>query len=161
MNRPRKDLRLLRPYKTRSIRPLALWSHNGWRVKVYGIAEEAEYPRPVLVESAKHVAARLLADDADMTNGYGVGFLGVHDAAGGCYVFFDWWADENELHHRPFVAPAARPAELRAVTRGSAACTWDLAVIAFERDAWVREVLARSAGPSIEGYLASSLSDHV
>jgi hypothetical protein len=34
------------------------------------------------------------------------------DARGGCYVFIDWWTDENELHHHAFLGPT--PDELRA-----------------------------------------------
>ena len=78
----------------------------------------------------------------------------MHDAASGCYIFVDWWANENELHHRPFVAPADNPFDFTPVPQeGSTACTWDLAVIAFERDAWVREVLAKDNDPALEIYL--------
>jgi hypothetical protein len=34
---------------------------------------------------------------------------------------------------------------------------WDLAVIAFERDAWLDAVLRNPAGPDVERYLATRL----
>jgi hypothetical protein len=41
------------PYKARPIRFLELWEHEGWRVKVYGIAAAAERPSQELVEAIK------------------------------------------------------------------------------------------------------------
>ena len=146
------------PYQTRSIRPLEVWKHEDWCLKIYGITESGEYPRSSAVIAAKQAAANVLPQPANTEHRYGVGFLGVHDAVGGCYIFVDWWADENELFHRPFVAPAENPDAFVAMSEGSVACTWDLAVIAFERDAWVREVLDSPEGPNIVKYLDSFLS---
>lgn len=40
---------------------------------------------------------------------YGVGFLGVHDGRGADFVFIDWWAEENELHHHLYMASHNQP----------------------------------------------------
>lgn len=151
-------IRLSPEYAPRSVRPLETWEHDGWTLKVYGISQNGEYPRPSAVEAGKRAASETLPTNSADDNRYGVGFLGVHDAAGGCYLFVDWWEDENELHHRPFVAPADDPFAFTPVPiGGSTACTWDLAVIAFERDAWVRDVLARGDGPAVDAYLEAWL----
>jgi hypothetical protein len=149
-------------YQSRSVRPLGIWEHSGWRLKVYGVTEGGEYPRSIAVEAARRAAADVLPQPATDGHRYGIGFLGVHDAASGCYTFVDWWEHENELHHRPFAAPAARPEEFEPVSEeGSSACTWDLAVMGFERDAWVTEVLANPHGPAIDRYMASWLTGDV
>ncbi len=151
---------LVEKHVTRAIRFQEVWETGGWRVKVYGIAYRRPAPRPELVAAAKQIAAQVLPRRADAESRYGVGFLGAHDARGGCYVFVDWWADENELHHHPFLGPS--PAELRpARPEESIACLWDLAVVAFEQRAWLDAVLTNSHGPDLERYLAAQLSDAV
>jgi hypothetical protein len=40
------------------------------------------------------------------TPSYHLGFLGVHDGRTSNFVFLDYWAEENELHHHVFVSPA-------------------------------------------------------
>ncbi|MEE9298281.1 MAG: isochorismatase [Acidimicrobiia bacterium] len=156
------EISLKATYRPRSIRPLEVWKHAGWTLKVYGIAEAGEYPRSEAITAAKRAAVQALPRSALTEHHYGIGFLGVHDAASGCYTFIDWWADDNELHHRLFVAPASKPDAFEAVSGGgSAACTWDLAVIGFERDAWVRHVLANPQGPDPAKYMTAWLTAEV
>lgn len=145
-------------YRTRSVRPLEVWKYAGWTLKVYGIAEVPEHPRSEAIAAAKRAATQALPRPARTEHHYGIGVLGVHDAAAGCYTFVDWWADDNELHHHAFVAPASKPDAFEAVFGGSAACTWDLAVIGFERDAWVRDVLANPEGPDPVRYMDAWLN---
>jgi hypothetical protein len=151
-----RSLDLVEPYAARPIRPLPDLVHGRWRAKVYGIAYDRPAPRPELVDAAHEVARETLpATGGD----YGVAFMGVHDGRGHCFVFVDWWADENELHHHVFVSPAAAPAGLEERTAsGLSACVWDLAVLCFERDAWVSTVLANPDGPDVDAYFARRLS---
>lgn len=153
-------LALVEKHVPRPIRLLEVWEPNGWRVKVYGIAYRRPKPRPQLVEASKRLALEVLPQPPDADNRYGVGFVGVHDARGGRYVFVDWWADENELHHHPFLGPS--PAHLRpAAHTESIACVWDLAVIDFERRAWLNTVLKRPAEPDLDAYLRMQLNEDV
>lgn len=77
-------------------------------------------------------------------------------------MFVDWWADENELHHHVYVSPSADPSNLEYKTpTGLTACAWDLFLIGFERDAWVRHVLQESESPDLEGYLGARLNGDV
>lgn len=93
---------------------------------------------------------------------YQVGFLGVHEGRTSNFVFLDFWADENELHHHAFVSPIDRPDAFTNVTpTGLTAWVWDLRLQAFERDAWVTHVLQRSAAPDYDGYLAATLNADV
>ena len=129
-------------------------------MKVYGIAYGRPTPRAELVQAAKLVSRKHLTGSADGRNHYGVGFLGVHDGRSANFVYLDYWADENELHHHLYVSPSEEPASLEDVTAtGLIACAWDVRVLSFERDAWVETVLANPSGPDPEGYLARRLNE--
>jgi hypothetical protein len=150
------------PYEPRPIRFLELWAVEGWRIKVYGIAFARPRPRPELVAAAQQVAAQHLRTVPAGLRHYHLGFLGVHDGRTANFVFIDYWADENELHHHVFVSPTAQPGEFTCVTpSGLSACVWDLRLQSFERDAWVAHVLQRSASPDFNGYLADTLNADV
>jgi hypothetical protein len=144
-------IQLIEPYRRRPIRFLELWEPEGWRIKVYGIAYNRELPRPELVATAKRLAANHLANDR---NHYGVGFLGIHDGRGANFVFFDFWADENELHHHVYTSPSEETENLRLTgPDDSSVCVWDLQVQAFERQAWIEGVLANPFGPNLDQYV--------
>src|ERR1041385_5101876 len=130
------------PYTPRPIRFLELWKPLGWQIKVYGIAYNRPAPEPSLVGKAKEIAASRLAAIPPGLQHYSVGFLGVHQGKTGDFVFIDWWADENELHHHVYVAAGPGRDFSYVTPSGLSACVWDLRVIGFERDAWVKRVLA-------------------
>ena len=150
------------PYKERPIRFLELWTSAGWRLKVYGIAYNHPTPRPELVEAAKIVAAQRLANVPNSMRHYSVGFVGVHDGRTSNFVFVDWWADENELHHHVYVSPTDEPARLTYSTpSGLVACVWDLRVMEFERQAWLDTVLKQSSNPDFDAYLNIRLDEDI
>lgn len=67
----------------------------------------------------------------------------------------DWWVDENKLHHRLFIDFERAPHD--ALT----ACVWDIAVMAFERDAWVEHMLRAPPPGDLDRYLAATLNADV
>ena len=146
-------------YQPRPIRYLDLWHMDDWRIKLYGIAYSRPQPRPALVIAAQGISAlHLRSLPADLRHHH-LGFLGVHDGRTSNFVFLDFWADENELHHHVFVSPTAQPDQFTYVTpTGLSACVWDLRLQAFERDAWVAHILQQSAAPDFDGYLATTLN---
>ena len=150
------------PYQPRPVRFLELWRVEAWRIKLYGIAYRGEHPRPALVEAARTAAEEQLRRVPDAMQHYGVGFLGIHDGRTSNFVFLDFWAEENELHHHVFVSPTDQPARLvYATPSGICACVWDLRLQAFECEAWLTHVLDRAGSPDFEGYLASTLNADV
>jgi hypothetical protein len=152
-------IKLIEPYHRRPIRFLELWEPEGWRIKIYGIAYNRDLPRPELVAAAKRHAALHLESDR---NHYHVGFLGVHDGRGANYVFFDYWADENELHHHVYISPSDNPEHLKSAgPNDPSVCVWDLQVQAFERQAWIEGVLANPAGPDLDHYVECRLDADV
>jgi hypothetical protein len=155
-----RELNLQEAYDVRPIRFLELWHESGWTLKVYGIAYGRERPREELVEAAKQIVRERLTHSTNDDNHYVVGFLGVHDGRGANFVYLDYWADENELHHHLYVSSSEAPASLEYITpTGVIACAWDVRVLSFERDAWVEAMLANPSGPDVEGYLARMLNE--
>jgi hypothetical protein len=156
---PEMSLDLREPYRTRSIRPLELWTiEPSWRLKVYGIAYDAEVPREPLIAAARDaVQAELAGADTD---GHGVGWVTVHDARDGVFVLVDWWGGENMIYQRLWYGAADLPIVLTPGDRDAPVmCVWELAIAAAERRAWIDCVLANRAGPDLERYLAERVSD--
>ena len=154
------------PHRRRSIRCLGVRELSGWQVKVYGIAWQGEQPRPELVQAATRTAAQALPAPAQRLGGngpdrYGLGFCIVHDASDRCFVLFDWWAAENELHQRMFSAPLDAPAALAPHPTEAIGCVWELAVTDFERRAWLRHVLASPGSPDEAAYLQATFTGKV
>jgi hypothetical protein len=142
----------LSPYIARPIQFLELWEIESWRMKVYSIASGRRVARPELIAAAWRTARERLALSGN-GNHHGVGFVGIHDGKTANFIFIDWWADENELHHHVYVSPSNAPEALEYQTpSGLAACVWDLSLMAFEREAWVETVL-KAGKPDIENYL--------
>lgn len=157
-------IQLSAPYKTRPIRFLELYVTNGWQLKVYGISALRDRPSQDLVDAIKAVADSILPQPAVTNDRYGVGFLYAHEGrTGGGYASVNWWVNENELHHLQFEASVDRLDDLQPIekTGGTSACAWDIAVIAFERQAWIDTVLANDAGPDLDAYLQRQMNEDV
>ena len=148
----------MEPYEPRSFRFIELLTLGDWKMKLYGIAWRGELPRPELVEAAKRVAADVLSKET--ANNYKVGFIGAHDGRGACFVFVDFWGNENELFHRVFLSRLNEPQKLMPWEKSdSSVCVWDLRLQAFEREAWIKHVLAKARAPDFDGYLNDRLNE--
>ncbi len=151
------------PHQPRPIRFLEFWQEADWCMKIYGIAYQAELPRPELLEAAKALARRHIFTPEPGVHRHNAGFIGIHDGRGAVFVFVDYWADENELHHHVYVSPKDDPLTFAYQTpTGLAACVWDLAVICFERQAWIATILSNPKNaPDMDAYLQQRLEADV
>jgi hypothetical protein len=147
----------MHPYQPRSVTLLRIVSRDEWRLKLYSIAldraafDEARFRRGL------EMALESLPAPARTTSRPGVGFCILHQGRGADYVVLAWWDRENELPLRVFVSTSADP-EWRPARGSESVCVWDLEVIGFERDAYVRTVLAEPAVP-VQAYLDALASD--
>jgi hypothetical protein len=147
------------PHRTRPIRFLGVHEDGDWRIKLYGIAADADLPRRELVEATTAAAVESLPQPAD--GGHGVAFAIAHDARDRCFALIHWWAGENEVHQCLLSAPLDSPSELRPHPGPAIGCVWELEVTDFERRAWLRHVLANPDGPSLDAYLAAHFDGEI
>tara|TARA_Y100001951_G_scaffold43867_1_gene34773 strand:+ start:18404 stop:18868 length:465 start_codon:yes stop_codon:yes gene_type:complete len=143
------------PYAPRRCQFLDIWELGDWQLKVYGIVYDDAPLSPELVAAARQLAEERLALSAEQTGHYKVGFVGIHQGKTSHFVFVDWWADSNELHHHVYVAPLDAPTAFSYTSpSGLIACVWDLELMAFERKAWVHTAM------SPQGDIAAYLNRH-
>jgi hypothetical protein len=124
-------------------RPIRFLGFHG-RIKVYGIAD----PRPELVAAAREAIDDHLPSD--------IGFAIAHDAADGCYVLLDWFANQHEIHQRMLSGPD--PSVLGDHEEPAIGCVWELAVTDHERRAWLRHVLEHG---DLAAYVADTFEGDV
>jgi hypothetical protein len=120
-----------------------------WPIKLYGIAVAGQ-PNERLVEAARAAAAETVPS---RTSALQAGFVIAHQARPACFVLICWWATPVDLRLRYLTAPLGHPAELRPMPTGSIGCVWELALVEYERQSWVRHVLAGT--PDLSSYLAT------
>lgn len=152
-----------RNYRRRPIRFLEIARYQGWRLKVYGIRYQGEsaqeFPDPPLLEAAKRLAFEQLELPAKTQDRYGVGFLIVHQGQDRNWVLLDWWYDSEILKQRLFSSPQENALDIQPVAQADLlACTWELAIHAFERQAWVDLVLNNPSGPDLDAYCDCQLN---
>jgi hypothetical protein len=150
------------PYARRSVRFLELSERDGWKVKVYGISAKNERPNQALVEASKEIAYKRLPLPAVAPNRYGLGVLIVHEGVDANYVLVDWWVNECILQNHVYTSELNDPSAFEYISpTGMTVCVWELPVLAFERDAWVNNILSSAARPNVEGYLSQRLNDQI
>ena len=102
--------------------------------------------RPELLD-----ATRERAETSLPAAGYGAAFGIAHDAAYPIALVY-WWQGTNELHQRSFVGETIE--SLEPVQWTPAGCVYELAVVEFERRAWIDDVIGNPDGPDLDRYLA-------
>ena len=100
--------------------------------------------RTELLDRTRELAVRSLPDE-----GYGASFAIAHDAAYPIALVY-WWQGVNELHQRSFIGETI--AGLEPVVWTPAGCVYELAVVEFERRAWIEDVIGNPGGPDLERY---------
>jgi hypothetical protein len=133
------------PHEPRSI---SFLERDG-RVKHYSIAAHDRRARPALAGALRAVAAEPIGDS--------YGFTIAHDTADAALGIAYWWANDNEIHSRYFIAPHDDPGALEPVDGDTGmACVWELEVIDFERRAWLEYVLKNG---DTDAYLHAVMED--
>lgn len=149
-------------HSRRPVRCVEVFEHAGWRIKLYAIAESDVPVGAAWLGLARALARETLPTDAGAAGRHGAAFVTVHVARMFNQIIVDWWERDNELRHRVFKAAPDAPTAFREITAsGEAFCVWELAVIGFEREAWVETVLENPSGPDVGDYLRRQLDGRV
>jgi hypothetical protein len=129
---------------------------RGWKMKTYGIAAGVR-PRAALVAAAVRAAIGALPERPDLDGAFGLGFLIVHDTSPSCLALVHWWVRPDELHQRVFETTPDAPRSLVPPVTATIGHLPELAIIEHERQALLRHVLDRPAGPDLDAYLTDVL----
>ena len=121
--------------------------YGDWRFKLYGLADPAKGVRPELLDATRERAEASLPAE-----GYGAAFGIAHDAAYPIALVY-WWQGTNELHQQLVRGRDDRGAGAGAVDARRLRVR-ELAVVEFERRAWIEDVIGNPEGPDLDRYLA-------
>ncbi len=141
------------PYRGRSIRCWDVRRCGDWRLKVYGLTARGEaLPARALAAALAQLKDWLPASLAADTPG--VGFLILHTSDEAQLSLLNWWTLTSRLHQRAFRSRLDTPEHFEAypVEHGALGIA-ELAVLCFERQAWIDTVSA-AAAPNLDHYLA-------
>ncbi|MEV0705388.1 hypothetical protein AB0I53_46785 [Saccharopolyspora sp. NPDC050389] len=128
-------------YHARAVRPLGTRPVAGHLVKPYAIEAPGRSVTDEGLQAALRVAADHLAS-AQLRGSLGLAVLLVHAGGDGDYVLVHTWIEGYMSDLAVFVGPPGDAAQLRPGRSGLAPCVWEAAVLAHERDAVIRHVLA-------------------
>ena len=151
-------------YQTRPIRFLGLEKHGDWTIKVYSISSKNEYADERLIASAKANIPQWLKNVAiAQLPSYHVATLIIHEGREACFAIISCWVDENMLQLFAYLASPTNPEEYQLVSdKGIVSCVWEMAVLWFERNAWVKYVLQQPDHPdALIHYLQQHLNEDV
>jgi hypothetical protein len=145
-------------YHPRRVHPLPLISVDDYRIKRY----ELSIP-DAPTNGNGHVSddgwRSFLADCLprnDDEREHRVGFAMVHYARDGSYLLISRWYGGNNLKHEAHtIRHDAKGMSLEPLIETRiTACVWELEVMSFERDAWVRTAMAeKGSAASLDSYL--------
>ncbi|ROM90335.1 hypothetical protein [Pseudomonas brassicacearum] len=122
-------------------------SVNDRKFKVYGVFSDPS--KVACFPSQEELVSRIgemtgaPTDPAD----HGLGFAIVHLALDGDYLLLSQWVDANMLQHRVYkcVVDNRKLTNVESLAEtGIIACVWELEIMKFERDSWVRTMLNAS-----------------
>lgn len=147
-------------YQPRPIRFLELYPFQDWQIKIYSISAHAEFVQNSLVELAKKELPIWLKNSKNYPlDTYKIATLILHEGKEGCFAIINWWIDENMLQQAVFLAPSGQAPKFELYSdKGMISCVWELEIIWFERNAWVREVLKNAPNPRFDLYLSEVLN---
>lgn len=159
------------PYCPRPTRFLTLVETRDHALKVYGITaapELAGHPSQPAVDAAIAISLAHLASPSPASHAggidiaalrtHGLGFLIVHQGRDAIFAVLESWIDENILRHALWIAPLTDPTRFEPADQsGLNVCVWELAVLAHEREAWLRHMLTPRATQNRATYLADVL----
>lgn len=145
-------------YRERRGRFDRLHQDGDWQLKVYVIDAGKGPPAADLVDAALPAAARLLPDVSERV--YGEAFVIVHSGEDAIWLLVHWWQDHCLLYHRVAAATLDNPRDFSVpVDAELIACSWELDVIGFERDAWVRTIQRPGGEPDRVAYRADTMPE--
>ncbi len=148
------------PYTSRPIRFIELFKQEDWTIKLYSISDRQEFVSPAYIVQAKqNLNSWLQKSKITPLEIYKIATLIFHECKDGCFAVINWWIDDNMLQHYVYLAKSASEKfEEFSSRNGISTCAWELSILWFERNAWVKYVLT-TGKPNFEAYLNEHLNE--
>jgi hypothetical protein len=147
-------------YKTRPIRFLEIYTLQDWKIKMYSISVRHTLVDAQNIENAKQLLHVWLQDsEIYPLETYKIATLILHEGKEGCFAIINWWISENMLQQFVYLAKNEQPAEFKLYSNnGIFTCVWEMEVLWFEKNAWVKNILMKADKPDVEAYLDEHLN---
>ncbi|MBX7174026.1 MAG: hypothetical protein K1X72_23850 [Pyrinomonadaceae bacterium] len=147
-------------YKPRKIELHHLETVNNWHIKVYSITFKNKFGADkVLANAIKNLPKWLEKTNLLGLETYKIAFLIVHEGRDGVWTLFNWWIGENMLQSVTFYTSFDDANEFEETPqKGGMACVWELEIIDFERNMWIKYILKKAENPDFAGYLNQQLN---
>lgn len=152
---------IITTYQTRPVRFLKIVSYNGWRIKCYSISVKSEKISKLFFDKARQCLPLWLQNTSlSGLDNYKIATLILHEGRDGLYAIINWWVDENMLQQFVYFSNYDEPGCFKLLSdKGVFSCVWEMAVIWFERNAWVKNVLEDPGNPcAFSNYLGEYLN---
>jgi hypothetical protein len=148
-------MKIKNKYTKRSIRFLELYKHDNWQIKIYSISNKNEFISNEIVAIVKENLTNWLSKSSNYElETFDIANLIIHEGREGYFVLTNWWIDDEMLQNHAYFSTYDNPTHFSNFSdKGIIACTWELAIICFERDSWIRNVLMKNDNPDFVNYL--------
>lgn len=157
------QLQLTNTFSRRPVRFQELFCCDGWTIKLYIMSVHPEFNAAESIAAAKAALPLWLKNAANYPLAhFKIATLLLHECREGVFAITSWWIDENMLQVHVYLDAAGKAAGFNLFSdRGIVTCVWEMAVLWFERNAWVEHVLLKPATPDFDAYLAQQLNGEV
>ncbi|MEY8752400.1 hypothetical protein [Alkalicoccobacillus gibsonii] len=152
-------------YKKRHIEWMENIAIDSWSVKLYRITKQ-ESSRSMKRNDGFTQLLKQNVNQADQEgHSYNVAFVIVHEASEAIFTLINWWVEGNMLITKMYISSFESPEDYEEITNSNraGACIWELAVISYERNAWVTDVLQHKGAidHGIKTYLEKQYIDYI
>jgi len=155
-------------YRKRQVSFLGIEEHRGWAIKQYlilGAGRRREEGEFLLAHHSRTLLAALpragSTDAPDLTNGSHA-ILIVHAGERANWYLLVWWVNGDTLRQKMFRGAREDATTLEDITdRGLIGRVWELAILEFERRAWIKIMMPDKGAPDPQRYLTTALTGMV
>jgi hypothetical protein len=146
-----------RMFASRGVRQVGDWSLKWYEIQYDTSRPVDDLIHPAIVRAAEDVVAGFIGPMNEEGSHYGVGYVIVHEGKLENWILVNWWTAGIigcELMAR---SRKTEPGSFEIYTGVGMACVFELEIVAFERDAWIRHAL--KGGGRLHEYLQDHLPD--
>ncbi len=143
-------------YKPRKIEFNQLMEIDDWYVKVYTITLNEEFKSQQILSSAlKELPIWVENAKKSFLKTHKNAFLILHEGREGVWILMNWWTDGEILETKVYFGDYDNHNVIKEsiYTPKSLICTWELAVVLYERKAWMKHILFNANSPKFDEYI--------